>query len=81
MNDGKTKSAAGLYTRVDLDEVLYTDNFSVCKSCIGCGKCRTVCPQNCIDIGEPKPYNIRQNNCLHCGACFENCPIGAIERL
>lgn len=26
MNDGKTKSAAGLYTRVDLDEVLYTDN-------------------------------------------------------
>ena len=29
MNDGKTKSAAGLYTRVDLDEVLYTDNFSV----------------------------------------------------
>lgn len=27
MNDGKTKSAAGLYTRVDLDEVLYTDNF------------------------------------------------------
>lgn len=31
MNDGKTKSAAGLYTRVDLDEVLYTDNFSVCK--------------------------------------------------
>ena len=35
MNDGKTKSAAGLYTRVDLDEVLYTDNFSVCKNCIG----------------------------------------------
>ena len=45
MNDGKTKSAAGLYTRVDLDEVLYTDNFSVCKNCIGCGKCGTVCPQ------------------------------------
>lgn len=35
MNDGKTKSAAGLYTRVDLDEVLYTDNFSVCKNCFG----------------------------------------------
>ena len=46
MNDGKTKSAAGLYTRVDLDEVLYTDNFSVCKSCIGCGKCEQHCPQH-----------------------------------
>lgn len=55
--------------------------YRITDKCIGCGKCRTVCPQNCIDKGEPKPYNIRQNNCLHCGACFENCPIGAIERL
>ena len=55
--------------------------YRITDKCIGCGKCRTACPQNCIDKGEPKPYNIRQNNCLHCGACFENCPIGAIERL
>lgn len=46
-----------------------------------CGKCLKVCPQNCIDKGEPQPYTIRQNNCLHCGDCFENCPAGAIIRL
>lgn len=55
--------------------------YHITDNCIGCGKCMTVCPQNCIDKGAPTPYNIRQNNCLHCGACFENCPIGAIERL
>ena len=55
--------------------------YHITDNCIGCGKCMTVCPQNCIDRGTPTPYNIRQNNCLHCGACFENCPIGAIERL
>lgn len=55
--------------------------YHITDNCIGCGKCLTVCPQSCIDKGNPAPYNIRQNNCLHCGACFENCPIGAIERL
>lgn len=55
--------------------------YRITDKCIGCGKCLTVCPQNCIDKGAPKPYNIRQNNCLHCGACFEKCPSGAIERL
>lgn len=55
--------------------------YHITDNCIGCGKCTTVCPQNCIDKGAPAPYNIWQNNCLHCGACFENCPVGAIERL
>ena len=36
MIKGTTKSAADLYRRVDLDEVLLTENFSVCKSCISC---------------------------------------------
>lgn len=55
--------------------------YHITDNCIGCGKCTTVCPQNCIDKGASAPYNIRQNNCLHCGACYENCPVGAIERL
>lgn len=55
--------------------------YRITEKCIGCGKCLKVCPQNCIDKGQPKPFAIRQNNCLHCGACFENCPAGAIIRL
>lgn len=50
--------------------------FEISASCIGCGKCRKICPQQCIDLG--KPYKINQNHCLHCGLCFENCPVKAI---
>lgn len=55
--------------------------YFITEKCTGCGKCLAVCPQNCIDKGSPKPYNIRQNNCLHCGGCFEKCPVGAVERI
>ncbi len=50
--------------------------FEISASCIGCGKCRRICPQQCINVG--KPFEINQNHCLHCGLCFENCPVKAI---
>lgn len=53
--------------------------YRITDKCIGCGRCYTKCPQNCIDISE-KPAVIRQENCLHCGNCLEICPIGAVER-
>ena len=78
MNDGKTKSAAGLYTRVDLDEVLYTDNFSVCKNCIGCGKCRDICPAHAIRIVNQRAV-IDKKVCIRCFCCQEFCPKGAMR--
>lgn len=47
--------------------------------CTGCGKCRKVCPQNCIDISDGKA-EIRQSNCLHCGNCINACPFRAVEK-
>lgn len=44
MNDGKTKSAAGLYTRVDLDEVLYTDNFQYAKTALAAANAAEFAP-------------------------------------
>ena len=52
--------------------------YEITDSCISCGICAGLCPQQCIDAGEP--YAIRQENCLHCGLCVENCPAEAIRR-
>lgn len=78
MNNGKTKSAAGLYTRVDLDEVLYTDNFSVCKNCIGCGKCSRICPAEAIEMKDEHPVWIKET-CFMCFGCLRLCPTAAIR--
>ena len=57
---------------------ILTKGYVITNKCIACGKCATVCPQHCIEVGTP--YKIEQNNCLHCGNCFENCPTDAIEK-
>lgn len=52
--------------------------YEITNLCIGCGKCKKNCPQQCIEVG--KPYVIRQEHCLHCGLCYENCPVQAIVK-
>ena len=39
--------------------------FEITNDCIGCGKCKSDCPQQCISEGTP--FVIRQEHCLHCG--------------
>lgn len=54
------------------------DGYIITDKCIGCGKCLSVCPQNCIElIGKA---TIRQENCLHCGNCQNICPSKAVIR-
>ena len=52
--------------------------FRITDSCIGCGNCQKICPQQCIEKG--RPYVIQQAHCLHCGLCYENCPVKAIQK-
>lgn len=61
------------------DGMIPTGGYYVNASCILCGTCFAVCPQQCIDIAK-NPVVIDQNRCLHCGACAKVCPANAIER-
>ena len=52
--------------------------YFITDGCIGCSKCISVCPQNCIALTEKA--EIRQENCLHCGNCQAVCPVNAVIR-
>lgn len=53
------------------------DAFYADKRCIGCGKCKKLCPLNNIEIEDGKP--VWGKNCTHCMACICCCPTEAIE--
>ena len=46
--------------------------------CIGCGRCRDICPQNTITITNGKA-RIDPKNCIRCFCCHEMCPAKAID--
>jgi NADH:ubiquinone oxidoreductase subunit F (NADH-binding)/(2Fe-2S) ferredoxin/Pyruvate/2-oxoacid:ferredoxin oxidoreductase delta subunit len=48
------------------------------EACPACGKCRTVCPVNCIRGSERVPHEIDQSACIKCGSCRDICPFDAI---
>jgi Uncharacterized conserved protein len=60
---------------------LYTNRngYFITESCVGCGACVKVCPQNCIDTGQV-PFVIHQENCLHCGNCKDKCNFKAVVK-
>lgn len=53
--------------------------YVITDACIGCGRCLSVCPQNCINRSSV-PYAIEADHCLHCGNCFTVCPQKAVVR-
>ena len=56
-----------------------TEGYYITDSCIGCGNCVSVCPQNCIRKDQV-PFRIELDHCLHCGNCMNACPVGAVVR-
>jgi len=47
--------------------------------CIGCGRCKEVCPHGVFTIEDKKARIINKDRCMECGACALNCPAKAIE--
>lgn len=48
------------------------------QTCIGCGKCAEICPQQVITI-QDKKAKIKYKNCIRCFCCHEMCPVKAID--
>lgn len=48
------------------------------RACIGCGKCRDICPAHTIDIKNRKAV-IDRKHCIKCFCCQEFCPVGAMR--
>lgn len=49
-------------------------------SCIDCGACTAVCPQDALEIGEPDwKLKFKKDKCILCGLCVPACPVGAIK--
>ena len=46
--------------------------------CIGCAKCRNICPAHAIEMKDKLPV-IDREKCIHCFCCQEFCPKGAMK--
>ncbi len=53
---------------------------AVCRpDCIGCGKCREICPAGAVSLRGGFPV-IDRRACIHCFCCQEFCPAGAMRQ-
>lgn len=48
------------------------------ERCVGCGKCRQICPAKAITMKRGKPV-INRAACIRCFCCQEFCPKGAMK--
>jgi Pyruvate/2-oxoacid:ferredoxin oxidoreductase delta subunit len=54
----------------------------ISDECVGCGKCKNVCPVLAISMQNNTDGRVAQVDnevCLGCGVCVRNCPKNAIE--
>jgi len=49
------------------------------EKCIGCGRCKVVCPSQAVTGAKKKLHKIIQKKCVKCGACYENCKFDAVK--
>jgi ferredoxin len=50
--------------------------YKITAECIACAVCLPVCPEECIEEGDPI-YRIDADKCTDCGNCEGVCPTSA----
>jgi len=53
-------------------------HFEILDGCIGCTKCATNCPVDCISGSIKQLHSIDTSACIKCGVCKNICPVDAI---
>ncbi|MDC7248170.1 MAG: DUF362 domain-containing protein [Sphaerochaetaceae bacterium] len=48
-------------------------------SCIGCGRCITICPGKALSFSSDRKISADYKKCIRCYCCHEVCPADAIE--
>ena len=49
------------------------------ETCVGCGRCKEVCPNNAIEFKEGYGYITNMDTCNLCGICVDSCYYSARE--
>ncbi len=47
--------------------------YKIIESCIGCGACKKLCPQNAISGEKKQIHLIDETKCIKCGICVSSC--------
>jgi len=55
-----------------------TKKYRADESCIGCGRCASICPAEAIRMENGRPVWIK-DKCYKCCGCINRCPAGAIQ--
>ena len=60
-----------LEQHTDISPAVFTE------ACIGCGKCRDICPVNAISLTDNIAF-VNSDKCIGCADCMAVCPTGAV---
>lgn len=54
-------------------------SYAITDRCIGCTRCKTICPVGAVSGEKKALHAIDENLCIRCGACGRICPKSCVH--